>query len=191
MAKAEKGQVYVFEIQVDEPDPNVPDQDEDRFFFVPESLGRVHEILTSLRDASEMCAIRGGAWYFLHGGEAIPLDAIPGLSARDGEIIQAIKDSKVDDETYLQFACVDTDGDEHWSSNFMELTENPGFKGLLVVYGTHPDFGPNVLQKYSDGEFDTGIESEREPDYYTVQPDWEKQIGDKHLLEYLDASFYG
>jgi hypothetical protein len=189
MAKAKKKQVYVFEIEVTEPDPEFG-EDEDFNFFVPESLGKVHKILTSLRDASEMCAIRGGAWYFLHGGEAILVDSIPDLSAREGEIIQAIKDSKDDgDMIWLQFACVDMDGDEHWSSGFMELSENPGFK-MLVVYGTHPDFGPNVLQKYSDGEFDTGIESERDPDAYTVQPEWEKKIGDKHLLEFLDASFY-
>ena len=81
MAKAKKKQVYIFEIEVMEPDPE-SGEDEDFNFFVPESLGRVHEILTSLRDASEMCAIGGGAWYFLHGGEAIPVDSISDLSAR-------------------------------------------------------------------------------------------------------------
>ena len=66
MAKAKKKQVYVFEIEVMEPDPEFG-EDEEFNFFVPESLGKIHGILTSLRDASEMCAIRGGAWLFCTG----------------------------------------------------------------------------------------------------------------------------
>jgi len=188
-AKKKETQVFVFEVEVIEPDPD--DSDDISYFDIPETLEGLNTIASSLRQTGEDCGIESQEWYFLHEGEAIPIADLPGLTARGEKIIEAIKNSKDDgDMIWIQFACIEEGAADHWDTDFREMSEGDGCRGLLVVYGNHSEFGPNVFQKYSDGEFDTGIESEREPDVYCVTPDWDKHIGKRHLLEFLDTSFY-
>lgn len=189
MAKKDKKQVFVFEVEVMEAEE--ADPDDIRYFTIPETLEELNTVATSIRGTGEYAEVASKDWYFLHDGEAIPLAELPGLTDRGEKIIGTIKNSKDDgDMIWLQFACVEESTADYWDNAFIEMSEGDGCRGLLIVYGTHPEFGPNVLQKYSDGEYDTGVVSEGEPDGYTVQSDWDKKIGEKHLLEFLKASFY-
>ena len=163
MAKKDKKQGFVFEVEV--MDAEDADPDDMRYFTIPETLEELNTIATSIRATGEYTGVASEDWYLLHGGEAIPIAELPGLTDRGEKIIETIKNSKDDgDMIWIQFACLEEDTADYWDNAFLEMSESDGCRGLLIVYGTHSEFGPNVLQKYSDGEYDTGIVSEREPD---------------------------
>lgn len=185
--------VFVVQLNVGTDDPGAPES-EKTYFDIPTTLDDLNTIGSKLRTAAEECGVRpNSAWYFLWDGKAISLDDLASATGRGEEIIEAatteptaVKASET--ELYLHFSCVEDGGAEHWDSDFAELSRHDGFTWLRV-FGSHSLYGPNVEQKYTFGELDTGIERpDAEPEAYIVTPDTDPPYGIP--LAFLDAAFY-
>ncbi len=190
--KAQDGQnsVFIFEVECCVDDEIIPGN-----FTIPETPEEINQIVVSLMDGNQTGAIKSGSYYLLHDGVAIPAGDFPDKAERAGEIIAAMKDeaAKKYGTAKLRIACVTgKPSDFSLWTRFLNVSELPGFQSMKV-YGIHPFFGPAV-QGYDNGEFDTGIEEARQEggdtDEYCLTSDRDTWVGEKHLIEFLDASFY-